>query len=296
MHPRSATSRLLAVLEGAGWLLGYLVSQGLVAALLFALLLGVAFGVHWPAPGDAIDFLLDLKLESSFLLIGVSTLGSLFLLIPAVWLRLGQQARTQLGLTPLRRDQFVFALAMVIPVGIVGNAVHQFVEPWWGGVLTQLGFYGVMTESALHTLHRTFQGVPYSILVVAVALGPAIGEEFVFRGVVGRRMIAAWGIPAGIALTSILFALAHLSPPHALATIPIAIVAHLLYLHCGSLWAPILLHFGNNLLAVSSVRFDLIPDVTVSFELLAAAMAYLGLLALAWHANERLLSKQLGIR
>jgi membrane protease YdiL (CAAX protease family) len=106
--------------------------------------------------------------------------------------------------------------------------------------------------------------VSYPVLIVAMALAPAVAEELVFRGVLGRRLTAQWGLARGVLASSVCFALVHGSPPHAIATFPVAVLLHLLYLQTGTIWTPILVHFGNNLLAISMVRFDLASHAPVS--------------------------------
>jgi hypothetical protein len=290
MHPpRTLAARLFALLEGVGWLFLYWAAQ-LAAALAFLVSMLLArFGAHVPSSAEFTQFLNEPIGNFNFVLIATSSLGPLFVMIPLVWLRLGKQAREYLELKPLHRDHVIFALAMIIPVGVLGDALHQVAEGWWLNLTADLNISDLWKRSMVHDLHRTFQGAPYFALVVVVALGPAIGEEIVFRGAIGKRMVAAWGVPLGVIFTSLLFAAAHMSPPHAIATIPIAIAAHLLYLHTRTIWAPILMHLGNNLLAVSLVHFEFPMDNPATPEHVVAAICYLGLLVLAWHWNSRLL-------
>ncbi len=82
-----------------------------------------------------------------------------------------------------------------------------------------------------------------------IALAPAIGEETVFRGVIGRGLVARYGVLPGVIITSLLFASVHLHPAHVVALLPLAFVIHYVYLVTRSFWAPVLLHFANNALA-----------------------------------------------
>ena len=59
-------------------------------------------------------------------------------------------------------------------------------------------------------------GVSFFVAVVVLALGPAIGEELVFRGVIGQGLIRARGVVTGVVITCLLFAAMHVFPPHAL--------------------------------------------------------------------------------
>lgn len=295
MAGRSISARLGTLAEALLWAVGYHCCQGVALISVLALLITAAYGVTWPDLNGVMQLLLDLGLDRSFLLVGASSLGALFLILPTVRLRLGRDWRAALGTRIPRRDYAVFSLAMVIPIAVVGDAVYEIAQRGWAFLVEAVPELAVWSQLGAENLHGTFQGVPYPILVIAVALGPAIGEEIVFRGVIGRCLIARWGVPAGITVTSLLFAAAHVWPPHAVATIPIAVLLHVLYVRCGTLWVPILVHFGNNLLAVSMVRFDFVPALPASPLVVVWALAYLTALVALLNLNERILQKRAGL-
>jgi membrane protease YdiL (CAAX protease family) len=114
----------------------------------------------------------------------------------------------------------------------------------------------------------------YPILVIAIALGPAIGEELVFRALIGNGLIRRWGVRSGMLLTAIVFAGAHGFPPHALATIPIGLYLHYVYRVTGSLSAPVLVHFLNNLLVITLARYDLVERLPASPVVVACALLF----------------------
>ena len=93
------------------------------------------------------------------------------------------------------------------------------------------------------------QVTPLYQMILVVAVLPAIGEELVFRGAIGRVSVANLGVWGGVIFTSILFGCIHLHPVHALAVIPLGIAIHLVYLSTRSFWMPMLLHFVNNVWA-----------------------------------------------
>lgn len=74
-----------------------------------------------------------------------------------------------------------------------------------------------------------------------------IAEEFVFRGLVLNRLMAAFGFWGGLGLSSMIFGLFHVN---FFGAFLFAVVASLLYLKTGNLLVPILLHIANNLIAV----------------------------------------------
>lgn len=84
-------------------------------------------------------------------------------------------------------------------------------------------------------------------VVVIVGLAPVM-EEFVFRGLLLHRLAERYGGVAAVAVSAVLFGVVH---PEMLGHTLFGIVAALLYLRTGSLWAPIILHATNNAVALS---------------------------------------------
>jgi hypothetical protein len=96
---------------------------------------------------------------------------------------------------------------------------------------------------------------PLWLLVLAVGLQPAVAEELVFRGLIGRGLIARWGVVPGMLATSILFGVMHLHPVQGLGVIPLGLAMHYAYYTTRSLWAPMTLHSLNNLLSVVVLKY-----------------------------------------
>lgn len=270
--------RSMSTPEAFLWILGYQFAQGLVLIAFVAMLIVAAYGLDWPDQQQLIKLALELNLDRSFLLIGVTTLGALFLIVPVVRWRLGRNFRNEIGWQCPRRPDLIFATATIVPVAILGDALYDVASAWWGTLEVNWALASVVQTSSLEHLKRTFQGVPYPILVVAMALGPAIGEELVFRGMIGRGLVARIGAVRGTITASLLFALAHLSPPHVIATLPVAFLLQWLYLKTRTIWIPILVHFGNNLLAVSMIRFEFLPQADLSPLACVGFCIYLGVI------------------
>lgn len=273
------------LLEAGGWTVGYLLAQALVLTVLLAVLLIASYGFTWPARDDVLRWCLDQNLDRSFLLVGSTSLGTLLVMIPLVMWREGRAFRQRLGWRTPNEMELVYSLATVAPIAVLGNVVYDMASDWRS--LIAWPFAAALRESSIEELYSRFHGVPFPVLVVAMALGPAIGEELVFRGVLGRRLIERFGTAWGVGLTSVCFAAAHLDPWHALATLPIAVLLHLLYLRTGTIWVPVLVHFGNNLLALSLVRFAIPTVETVSPLATAGICAYLGVILFLLHTRTR---------
>jgi len=106
--------------------------------------------------------------------------------------------------------------------------------------------------------------VRWQLALIASVIAPAV-EEFVFRGLVLRRLVGSRGLWPGILITSAIFALLH--PQALLGAFVIGIVLALLYLSSGSLLLSILAHAINNsvvslgILLMSSNAKDGTPDL-----------------------------------
>jgi len=92
--------------------------------------------------------------------------------------------------------------------------------------------------------------VSLPVLLFVIGAGPALGEELVFRGLIGRGLVARWGLVRGVVLTSFLFGVMHLNAAQAIGVIPLGIAMHFLYFTTRSFWAPVTLHLVNNSLSV----------------------------------------------
>jgi hypothetical protein len=89
-----------------------------------------------------------------------------------------------------------------------------------------------------------------ALIVFAVAVVPAVCEEGLFRGFIQRTFEIKWKKPAAAFVTAIFFGLYHFNP-YALVPL-VALGWYLGYAayRTGSIVAPILLHFVNNMISI----------------------------------------------
>lgn len=139
-------------------------------------------------------------------------------------------------------------------------------------------------------------GQPWWIVLLAGCLAPGIGEEFFFRGLLGRGLVARYGVVCGVLLTSCLFGLAHVDPVKVSYAAFLGIVLHSVYLNSKSLWPPILLHVTHNVLALTRTKLVLAGELDltetsgwlpVSPTLAVASLAAIGGLAV-WFYRTRI--------
>lgn len=95
----------------------------------------------------------------------------------------------------------------------------------------------------------TIKGLLVNLFIIAVI--PAFGEEFFFRGIL-QNMLIRWTKSNhwGIILTGLAFALLHFQFLSLLPRVIQGILLGYLFLFTKSLWYPIIAHFINNALAV----------------------------------------------
>lgn len=119
-----------------------------------------------------------------------------------------------------------------------------------------------------------------ALLFLALAVFPAVCEEFLFRGVF-MRTYAPFGMRTAIWMSSLLFVFFHLRLQGLMALVPVALVLGFLAWRSGSLITSMLAHFANNTLAaVLMILGTFNPGLALPFPSLPAALIGLVLAAL----------------
>ncbi len=105
----------------------------------------------------------------------------------------------------------------------------------------------VMTERFLQV--TTYQGLLFNIFLIAIV--PAIGEEFIFRGAL-QRILHQWSRNAHVAviLSAIIFSAIHFQFYGFLPRLVLGMVLGYMMVVTGNMWVPVLGHFFNNAAAV----------------------------------------------
>jgi membrane protease YdiL (CAAX protease family) len=94
------------------------------------------------------------------------------------------------------------------------------------------------------------------VVLITMALVPAIVEEFFFRGTFQNMMHRATGqLWVSIIITALLFSAIHFSFYGFLARTALGIILGWLYGMSRNLWVPIVAHFFNNAVAVGEVYY-----------------------------------------
>lgn len=242
--------------EALAWTGGMLGVHLLGTILAVAVILGVqvanlsASGTA-PSPQTLSATLRDLPERFGVELMTGEMLVFLVLAVIAAWIRLGKTAPQRLGMRRIAPHHFWLICAVSIPLSLLCGGLHEGTVAIWNTWFAELpGMYIFDNLNVNESIRPIGEAAPLGLLLLVIAVAPAIGEELVFRGVIGRGLIARYGLFAGVTMTSLLFAAVHLHPAHVVALLPLAFFIHLVYLATRSFLAPMLLHLLNNSLAV----------------------------------------------
>jgi membrane protease YdiL (CAAX protease family) len=252
--------------ESLAWMVGiHIVQFGTL--LVAVVLLAVAFvmaAADDNSPGG--DFAVLLRSLSPFygthliVLLATAELATVAYALLAIRLRLGPHGLRDLGFhRPWKGHSLLIALLMP-PLVVLCSALQAAIFRWFPGTRVQM-------EDLMTTLAQA----PLSVLVLMVGLGPALAEEVLFRGLIGRGLLARYGLFAGMLMTSVLFGVVHVLPAQALVAIPIGLAMHFAYYTTRSFWAPMAVHFINNSLSVVLLKNGSVPTVAKFDQLFESA-------------------------
>jgi membrane protease YdiL (CAAX protease family) len=150
----------------------------------------------------------------------------------------------RLGWQRPRAGHWLLIAALMLPLSTIcsqlQNEVFKLV-PW--------------SHDQMARLMESMSSAPLWLALLIIGVCPALGEELLFRGLIGRGLVARYGVVLGIAITSVFFGLTHLNPAQVIGTIPLGIAMHFVYLTTRSFWAPMTLHLLNNAFAVVLLKF-----------------------------------------
>lgn len=136
------------------------------------------------------------------------------------------------------------------------------------------------------SLFRGQSLVELVLIVAGVSIAAPLFEEFFFRGLFLRGLMAPGGAPTrAVVISAVVFSAFHLDPIGFLARVELGLLFGLLFVRTGSLWPCLLAHAANN--AVSTVLYftarelESPQDVSTQTEVLSVlGLSAIGLLAL----------------
>lgn len=266
------------------WCIVFLIATQIVPLVAIVVCLGVYLGANGTVVQP--DDLANSPLMKQVIQIAVPVIEfcSISFALILLEFRVGREWMRKIGLR-LPSVEHVLIVCAALPAllllmnGVAYEAIRKVVP----------GFdkFGVQ---GMEEFMKETQSWPWWLAVLAIGLGPAIGEELFCRGFLGQGLAGRYRTWVAALLASFFFGLIHLDPPHAIWAMLMGIVLHFSYLMTRSILTPMLIHFFNNSIAVLSISdnvdvpfaksleaaFDFRPwlmSATAAFVLLSAGAA-----------------------
>lgn len=213
-----------------------------------------------------------------------------------VAIRLGGRMVQPLNLTRPTLLHTLTVMLLMFPLSVLCSELYRINQVGWKWLGTLIPVLQKFDElSSVEMVSQLAQGAGLELLILVLAVGPAINEELIFRGLLGRGLTARWGWLPGVLMCSVMFGIVHLHPAHVLAIIPLGMAMHFIYIATRSLWAPVLLHFLNNtwaavaskLAAEGTITQDHVDRPASLLILLLAVLAAWSLGMVLWKSRIR---------
>jgi len=157
--------------------------------------------------------------------------------------------RLGLGRGRLGRARLALALAGFLALS---NGVHR--------AIVGLELLDDTTLAEIDRVVREASPSEPALVLLAIGLAPALGEELLFRGFLLRWLATRTSGPAAVLGSAALFGALHLDPVHGVAAFLLGAYLGALAWHAGSVRGPMVCHAVNNTLAVLGTQ-GLVPEL-----------------------------------
>lgn len=136
------------------------------------------------------------------------------------------------------------ALLLPLATAVLGRLAATPLNAWWAGLVGAQGSAMPRAEGPL--------GI--ALMVLAMAVIPAIAEEVFFRGALLTNLLQCGSRGQAVALTTVMFALLHGSLAGLPGHLIISLLLTLLMVRSGRLAVPVVAHMAFNLLALARLN------------------------------------------
>ena len=161
----------------------------------------------------------------------------------------------KIGRKPRMFSIFTAILLMIvsIPLTVWLSSINQAMHlpSWLEGVEKWMRTQQLNNDTISDTFLKitSFKGLLINIIMIAIL--PAIGEEFLFRGVL-IKVFKHWfnNVHVAIIVSAILFSAIHFQFFGFIPRLFLGIILGYLFVYSRNLWVPIIAHFVNNAFAV----------------------------------------------
>jgi len=144
---------------------------------------------------------------------------------------------------PVSASLLIYALFIGFALALCSSQLTSF-------FLKFLEYLGMpSTDLMPDIMPKTFNNTNIAMLVVQIAVSPALLEEFAFRGVM-MQSLRRYGDGFAIVASSLIFGIFHGNIVQAPFAFLLGLVMGWLTIATGSIWTAVLIHFVNNLNSV----------------------------------------------
>ncbi|MBS1494889.1 MAG: CPBP family intramembrane metalloprotease [Bacteroidetes bacterium] len=187
----------------------------------------------------------------------------MFILFPAVMLSYLQGDNVKISFRLKAPKISVFALS-IVGIFVVQPFLQLYMYyqnkiifslPFGQDVLKQMKDLFDLLEASTLRLVTAYSFVEFLVIVLVIAVTPAICEEFLFRGFVLSNFEKVSKRTAAIFFSGLLFALFHFHPFNIIPLAILGIYLSFTVYHSGSIFTAIVCHFINNFISTAAVYF-----------------------------------------
>lgn len=205
-----------------------------------------------------------LELENMFLGRLITIFSQFILILIPVYLLNYLSGNTFLDGFNIKKTNFIYYFLAFVGIIVVQPALqfYMFLQekiienlPFNTNIIesiknisNQLEEYTIKLVSA-NSLNELF------IVIIAIALTPAICEEFMFRGLILNTLLKSGRIKLSIILTGLIFAIFHFHPFNVIPLFFLGIYLSIITYYSRSIYPAIMVHFVNNIISVFAVYF-----------------------------------------
>ena len=185
----------------------------------------------------------------------------MFILFPSIVLVMlqGNNLKETFRLKKPKMSVFFFAVIgiLVIQPFLQVYLYYQneliFNLPFGKEIINQLKELFDLLESATQKLVEANSIPEFIVVLIVIAVTPAICEEFLFRGLVFKNFEKIIPASKAIFFTGLLFALFHFHPFNIVPLTVLGIFLTFIVYHSGSIYTAVACHFINNFLSALAV-------------------------------------------
>lgn len=146
-------------------------------------------------------------------------------------------------------------LALAVVAGLAASIAIPQLDCLWRALLAQIGLAAPLGVQRTMLQVHLVRGPGEALIALAgIALLPAVSEELLFRGYVFTSLHAHRGPGAAVGGAALVFALAHFNPWQLPALFVFGLFLGWLILETHSVYAAIVAHLANNLVAFGAVN------------------------------------------